>query len=144
MEGSHYYDLDIKYDFKVCEGAKYCYNCGAGEDSFQNDPERATIEHYFHLGYKYDVIISFMRSQHDICMDLRTLKRRLVKYNLSRKETWRDEEEVTSLIKEEMQDLDACRVTGKCGMCLKLSTMYMSHGVWLQNSCMILIRRQAV
>ena len=21
---------------KVCEGAKYCYNCGAGEDSFQN------------------------------------------------------------------------------------------------------------
>ena len=66
------------------------------------DSERAIIEHYFHLGYKYDVIIGFMRSQHDICMDLRTLKRRLVKYNLSQNETWRDEE-VKSLIKEEMQ-----------------------------------------
>ena len=42
------------------------------------DPEREIIEHYFHLGYKYDVIINFLRSKHDICMNVRTLKRRLV------------------------------------------------------------------
>ena len=39
-----------------------------------------------------------MRSGHDICMDVRTLKRRLVRYKLSR-----NEEEVKNLIKEEMR-----------------------------------------
>ena len=42
------------------------------------DPEREIIERYFHLGYKYDVIINFLRSKHDICMNVRTLKRRFV------------------------------------------------------------------
>ena len=63
--------------------------------------EREIIEHYFHLGYTYDVIVSFMRSRDDICMDVRTLKRRLVRYKLSRNESWRNEE-VKNLIKEEM------------------------------------------
>ena len=63
------------------------------------DPEREIIEHYFHLGYKYDVIVSFMRSRHDICMDVRTLKRRLASYKLSRNESWRNEEEVKNLKK---------------------------------------------
>ena len=118
---------------KVFESAKYCHNCGAAADSFENgkpekrrfkslkcilcgcltvyffcalffvDPEREIIEHYFHLGYKYDVIVSFMRSRHDICMDVRTLKRRLASYKLSRNESWRNEEEVKNLIKEEMR-----------------------------------------
>ena len=44
-----------------------------------------------------------MRSRHDICMDVRTLKRRLVRYKLSRNESWRNEEEVKNLIKEEMR-----------------------------------------
>ncbi|CAH3019573.1 unnamed protein product, partial [Porites evermanni] len=74
---------------KVQEGGNYCHNCGAGVESFQNDPEREIIERYFHLGYKYNVIINFLRSKHDICMNVRTLKRRLVKYKLSRNETWR-------------------------------------------------------
>ena len=65
------------------------------------DPEREIIEHYFHLEYKYDVIVSFMRSRHDICMDVRTLKRWLASYKLSRNESWRNEEEVKNLIKEE-------------------------------------------
>ena len=34
------------------------------------DPEREIIERYFHLGYKYDVIINFLRSKHDICMNV--------------------------------------------------------------------------
>ena len=81
---------------KVQEGGNYCHSCGVGEESFQNgrpekkllqiitvhfvhlfehvffcplsfiDPKREIIKHYFHVGYKYDVIISFMRSRHDI------------------------------------------------------------------------------
>ena len=53
--------------------------------------------------YKYNVIISFLRSKHDIFMNVRTLKRKLVKYKLSRNETWRSKEEVNNIIKEEMQ-----------------------------------------
>ena len=59
-----------------------------------------------------------MRSRHDICMDVRTLERRLVRYKLSRNESWRNE--VRNLIKEEMlYGLVAWRVTGKCGIYLK-------------------------
>ena len=51
-------------------------------------------------------------------MDVRTLKRRLVRYKLSRNESWRNE--VRNLIKEEMlYGLVAWRVTGKCGIYLK-------------------------
>ena len=73
---------------------------GAKPVSF--DPEREIIEQYFHLGYTntYDVIVSFMGSRHDICMDVQTLKRSLVRYKLSRNESWRNE--VKNLIKEEM------------------------------------------
>ena len=49
------------------------------------------------------MIISFLRSKHDIFMNVRTLKRKLVKYKLSRNETWRSKEEVNNIIKEEMQ-----------------------------------------
>ena len=52
-------------------------------------------------------------------MNVRTLKRKLVKYKLSTNETWRSEEEVKNIMKEEMQGLVACQVTGKCGTCLK-------------------------
>ena len=121
---------------KVFESARYCHNCGAAADLFENgipekrrfksvkcilyvcltayfiffvcvlftvDRERDIIEQYFHLGYKYDVIGSLMRSRHDLCMDVRTLKRRLAKYKLSRNESWRNEEEVKNIIKEEMR-----------------------------------------
>ena len=43
-----------------------------------------------------------MRSRHDICMDKLTLKRRLVRYKLSRNESWRNKK-VKNLIKEEMR-----------------------------------------
>ena len=49
------------------------------------------------------MIINFLRSKHDICVNVRTHKRKLVKYKLSRNETWRSEEEVKNIIKEEMQ-----------------------------------------
>ena len=69
-------------------------------------PVREIVERHFHLVYKYDVIINFLRSKHDIYMNVRTLKRKLVKYKLSRNETWRSEEEVRNIIKEEMQGSD--------------------------------------
>ena len=55
------------------------------------------------ISIKYDVIIKFLRSKHDVCMNVRTLKRKLVKYKLSRNESWRSEEEVKNIIKKEMQ-----------------------------------------
>ena len=77
-------------EMKVQEGVNYCYNCGAGVESFQNgkskykltsldhncernfklqfltvaflDPKRdnGDIEGYFHLRYKYDVSQAFL------------------------------------------------------------------------------------
>lgn len=67
------------------------------------DPEREIIEEYFHLGYKYDAIVNLMKNRHNISMNLRTLKRRLAKYNLSKKNNETDEEELKNIIREEMQ-----------------------------------------
>ena len=44
------------------------------------DNEQKIIEQYFHLGYKYEVIIQLLKNEHDIDMNLRTLKRRLENY----------------------------------------------------------------
>jgi hypothetical protein len=44
-----------------------------------------------------------MKNRHNISMNLRTLKRRLAKYNLSKKNNETDEEELKNIIKEGMQ-----------------------------------------
>ena len=73
-----------------------------GRNRYHLTPKGRLLNKYFHLGYTntYDVIVSFMGSRHDICMDVQTLKRSLVRYKLSRNESWRNE--VKNLIKEEM------------------------------------------
>lgn len=46
------------------------------------------------LGYKYDAVFNLMKSRHGISINLWTLKRRLAKYNLSKKNNETDEEEI--------------------------------------------------
>ena len=46
-----------------------------------------------------------MREKHNRFISLSTLKHRFAKYKLSGNETWRDEEEVKTIIKEEIQGL---------------------------------------
>ena len=63
--------------------------------------KRRVLNTIFVLGYKYDVLVSFMRSRCGICLYVRTLKCRLVRNILTRNESWRNE--VKNLTKEEMQ-----------------------------------------
>ena len=48
------------------------------------DKERNIIENYFYLGYKYDLILFLLKNEHGIEMTVRTLKRCLKSYRLSR------------------------------------------------------------
>ena len=49
------------------------------------------------MGYKYDVIVDPLSTQHHICMSVRTLKRRLQLYGLV------DEQALKDLIKKETE-----------------------------------------
>ena len=46
-------------------------------DEHEDDSEQRIIEHYFHLGYKYEIITHLLRDKHGLEMNVRTLKRRL-------------------------------------------------------------------
>ena len=76
-------------------------------DNFQffsvTDSERRIIEHYFHLGYKYDIIICLLKNEHGIQMDLRTLKRRLKFYNLNKRKDTVSEDHIRNIVRNEMQ-----------------------------------------
>ncbi len=69
------------------------------------DRERNIVENYFHLGYKYDLIVSLLKNEHGIEMTVRTLKRRLKSYQLSRRgdnENF-DEGHIRNIIRQEME-----------------------------------------
>ena len=65
-----------------------------------NDDERNYIEYYFHLGYKYEDIVNLLSTYHGISMSVRTLKRKLLKYGLQKKNVNIDEQELQSIIKK--------------------------------------------
>ena len=69
------------------------------------DNERRIIGNYFHLGFKYDLITHLLKNEHGIEMTVRTRKRRLKSYQLSRRSenTHFCEEHVRNLISQEMQ-----------------------------------------
>ena len=69
------------------------------------DVEREVIEHYFHLGYKYDLITQLLKNRHGIEISIRTLKRRLNSYQLFRRKENEnfDEEHVRNIISQEIQ-----------------------------------------
>jgi hypothetical protein len=74
--------------------------------SFYVENEHKIIEQYFHLGYKYEHIILLLKSEHGLNMNVRTLKRRLKSYNLSRRnldDANICEEQIRNLTRQEMQ-----------------------------------------
>lgn len=68
-----------------------------------DDEDRNNIEYYFHLGYKYEDIVNLLEIYHGTSMTVRTLKRRLQKYNLKKKNADFDEQELRSIIEKEME-----------------------------------------
>ena len=75
----------------------YCPECGV-----ELDREEVIITNYFEKGYHYEKIIIFLSKFHGINISLRTLKRRLQSYGLSRKGMNVDEELVRRRMQQEL------------------------------------------
>ena len=69
-----------------------------------DDQERNVIEYYFHLGYKYEDIVNLLDAYHGISVSTRTLKRKLLMYNLKKKNNTVDPEYLKNIIQREMQE----------------------------------------
>ena len=78
--GSNYHDEDI-----------FCVRCGtrkpANQVPLEFDSLRTAITHYFVKGFRYASIVEFLRIYHNMKISIRTLKRRLLDYGLSKKPT---------------------------------------------------------
>jgi hypothetical protein len=68
-----------------------------------NDEQRNYIEYYFHLGYKYEDIVNLLNIYHGISMSVRTLKRRLLQYDLRKKNLNINEQELRTIIRKEIE-----------------------------------------
>ena len=74
------------------------------DEDDDEDEDRRHIENYFHLGYKYEDIVNLLEIYHGVSMIVRTLKRRLQKYNL-KKNAENDEQELRSIIDKEIEGI---------------------------------------
>jgi len=63
----------ILYSFSC----KLLWNCGCSLQQL--------IELYFWRGFKYEVIVKFLKEYHDVELSMRTLRRRLIDYGLRRR-----------------------------------------------------------
>ena len=77
---------------REAEALAFCSNCGVKiRRNTQCLPlrrfltQKDAIGHYFNGGFKYQTVINFLKQHHDINISLRTLKRRLVEYGLTKK-----------------------------------------------------------
>ena len=66
------------------------------------DELRCLIQHYFHQGYEYQVILDFLSLQHGITTSLSTLKWRLHDYQLNTRQRVVDEEELRGIVQQEI------------------------------------------
>ena len=82
------------------------------------DTEQEIIEKYFHCGYDYRLIT--FNNEHGIDMSVRTLKRWLKAYNLSKRTENICEEQVREIIQAEMRGVGCLLVDRKMWHILKL------------------------
>ena len=64
--------------------------------------EREIISHYFHLGYKNEVIREFLQNYYDITLSLRKLKRRLGDFGLRRNGNDIDRDQLRDIIEQQL------------------------------------------
>ena len=84
------------------------------------DTEQEIIEKYFHCGYNYRLITCLLKNEHAIDMSVRTLKRRLKAYNLSKRTENICEEQVREIIQAEMRGVGCLAGYRKMWHILKL------------------------
>ena len=63
---------------------------------------RLHVDRYFHLGFKNQVILDFLKSRHGIPLSLSTLKRRLHDYGLKRRGAQIEDQELREILLREI------------------------------------------
>ena len=98
---------------KLLDNYRCCHNCGnrsRGMYFMLSYNDLAILNKLFlliqylffpHLGYSYEIIVDFLKKQHGIDISLRSLKRRLQKYGLKRRNTIVNEEMIRNTIRVE-------------------------------------------
>lgn len=81
-------------------GDRFCSVCGGRVDN--GDEEMELIEQYFHRGFEYQTILSFLQKYHGISMSLSTLKSRLKQQGLKRVNPNYDIQVVRETIRKEL------------------------------------------
>ena len=66
--------------------------------------EKDIIQRYFNRGFTYEVILHFLQKHHGLSMSLRSLKRKLNKFGLKRRNNTIDDETIRNLVKIEMEN----------------------------------------
>ena len=93
---------------RIGVGDFFCRNCGKKLSSTSKKcrptttDERTIIRYYFIQGFKYGVIVIFLRLYHNIVMSERTLKRRLRQYGFKRKDSNITEYALYQVIEDEV------------------------------------------
>ena len=107
----------------------FCCNCGTRKRQLVDSialqslsSEKDIITNYFLAGYQYKSIVLALKQYHEITMSVRTLKRRLLTYDLKRKNVQVPESTVRQIIQCEIQGPSAQQ--GYRGMWHTLKTSY--------------------
>lgn len=104
----------------------FCGSCGTrrkGNNCIESCSEQQLITTYFQRGIPYEEIIYILKKQHSITMSLRTFKRRLQSYGLS-KSDYSKFNQANNLIHSELQKSGPSSQIGYRSMWNKLRTTY--------------------
>ena len=79
----------------------FCLNCGSKQPS----NEKSCIIYYFHQGFSYFTIVNFLAAYHNLKISLRTLKKRLRKLGLTRRNNINPEaiRDIMTILSQEME-----------------------------------------
>ena len=94
---------------------KFCPECGSTVDK-----EELLIRYYFHCGFNYLSIISFLNNYHDIELSFRTLQSRLSEYGLRRRGTNTPDAVISQAIEQELDGPGCMRGYRAMWHCLRL------------------------
>ncbi|CAI5677978.1 unnamed protein product [Oreochromis niloticus] len=106
----------------------FCGSCGTNiqvlAPFIENGPVSVTdiINKYFSEGHTYEVILDFLENKHNICMSLRTLKRRLKDAGMTRRTDFTPTDIVISTVTQELRG--SGQLLGYRSMCQTLRQKY--------------------
>ena len=102
----------FRCEIELATEGSFCFGCGAKKKRItligdNTVTEREVIAYYFHCGYDYKAIVHLLKTNSDISLSERILKRHLQKYNL-RKNCNTDDSVLQRIINRELETPSQC------------------------------------